>query len=57
LDVINVFEYDFAEIRSLMVIIYLFSSLKHYKQTVKEKDDIIQNLKNQLKSTNFKDQK
>ena len=50
LDVIEVFEYDFGEIRSLMVIIYLIASYRHYKQAVKEKDETISKLKNKLKT-------
>ncbi|RRO14376.1 hypothetical protein [Flavobacteriaceae bacterium 14752] len=49
LDVIKVFEYDFAEIRSLTVFIYLISSLEHYKQTVKEKNETITELQDKLK--------
>ncbi len=49
LDVLKVFEYDFSEIRSLAVIIYLVSSLKHYRLSLKKKDATINDLKNQLK--------
>lgn len=41
-------KYNTAELRSLLVVIYLFTSLKYFQMEVKDKNAEIQDLKRQL---------
>ncbi|OIQ30440.1 MAG: hypothetical protein BM564_03475 [Bacteroidetes bacterium MedPE-SWsnd-G2] len=48
----NNLSFNNGDLRNLFVLIYLFTNLKYYQYVVKEKDELIENLNDQLANNN-----